>query len=112
MGQGTSSQMLGYTWNSGAADTYNFVSGLTPPQNQWSFVALTISPNEAALYMYNANGRQSAVNAIPHAEGVLDGAWRLGNDALADPARTFNGRMAGVAVFPSTLTVAQSERAL
>ncbi len=107
MGQGTSSQMLGYTWNSGAADTYNFVSGLTPPQNQWSFVALTISPNEAALYMYNANGRQSAVNAIPHAEGVLDGAWRLGNDALADPARTFNGRMAGVAVFPSTLTVAQ-----
>jgi hypothetical protein len=107
MGQGASSQMLGYTWNNNSADTYNFVSNLTPPENQWSLAALTISPSQAVLYLLNANGRLSATNAIPHSEGLLDGAWRIGNDADADPTRSFNGMIDAVAVFPSALSPAQ-----
>ncbi len=107
MGQGTSSQMLGYTWNNNNANTYNFVSGLTPPQGEWSFVGLTISPTAATLYLYTTNSRGSAVNEIAHSEGALDGAWRIGNDAAGDPTRTFNGTISAVAIFPSTLTQAQ-----
>jgi len=107
MGQGDSSQMLGYTWNGNNADTYDFVSGLTPPENQWSFVALTIAPTEAILYLYDTNSRASATNAIPHAQGLLGGLWHIGNDAAADPGRTFNGMIEDVAIFASTLSAGQ-----
>jgi hypothetical protein len=107
MGQGDSSQMLGYTWNDNNADTYDFVSGLTPPENQWSFVALTIAPTEAILYLYDTNSRASATNAIPHSQGLLGGLWHIGNDAADDPGRTFNGMIEDVAIFASTLSAGQ-----
>jgi hypothetical protein len=107
MGQGPSSQMLSYTWNNNSPDTFQFVSNLTPPQNQWSLAALTISPTQAVLYLFNASGRFSATNAIPHSEGLLDGAWRIGSDAQDDPGRTFNGMIDAVAVFTNTLSWAQ-----
>ena len=107
MSQGAGLGMLGYTWNNNNGDTYNFVSGLTPPQNQWSLAAVTIAPDAAILYLLNSSGRSSATNAIPHFNGVMDGAWRIGNDALDDPARSFNGMMNAVAVFTNALSGAQ-----
>ncbi len=104
---GATAGMLGYVWNNNNGDTYDFVSNLTPPDSQWSLVALSIAPTEAVLYLYSTSGRASATNAIPHSNGLLDGAWRLGNDADADPGRTFNGMMDAVAVFPSTLSPSQ-----
>jgi hypothetical protein len=38
---------LGYTWNQNNSDTYSWLSGLVPPLQQWSFVALVISPYNA-----------------------------------------------------------------
>ena len=38
----TTGNQLGYTWNNNSASTYNFLSGLVVPSNQWSFVALVI----------------------------------------------------------------------
>ncbi len=99
--------MLGYVWNNNNADTYSFVSGLVPPQNEWSLVALTIAPNQAVLYLLNASGRQSATNSIPQTEGLLGNAWRIGNDADGDPTRSFNGMINGVAVFTNTLSPVQ-----
>jgi hypothetical protein len=55
---------LAYTWNSNS--TYTFNSNLFPPSNQWSFVALTIAPTQATIYLINTNGVQTAVNAIAH----------------------------------------------
>jgi hypothetical protein len=99
--------MLGYVWNNNNGDTYNYASNLLPPENQWSFAALTISPTQAVFYLCNANGKMSATNPIPHFNGLLDGAWRIGNDADGDPGRSFNGSIAAVAVFPSVLSMAQ-----
>ncbi|HEX4645892.1 MAG TPA: chitobiase/beta-hexosaminidase C-terminal domain-containing protein, partial [Verrucomicrobiae bacterium] len=49
----TTSDQIGYTWNGNSSATYNFQSGLVPPQNEWSFIALVIDPAKAVLYLYN-----------------------------------------------------------
>ena len=46
---------LGYNWNNDAA-TYGYSSGLVPPTNQWSFVAVVVTPTNAILYLYNNAG--------------------------------------------------------
>jgi hypothetical protein len=100
--------MLGYTWNSNSASTYNFVSGLVPPSNTWSFVALTISPTNAVLYLYNTNGQTSATNAIAHTIEGMTGPTYLGGDpqgaSIAAPqGRSFVGTIDEVAIFNRTL---------
>ena len=93
---------LGYTWNSNSAATYNFVSGLVPPSNQWSFVALAISPSDAVLYLYNTNGQFSATNAIAHTVQAMTGSTFIGTDN-GTLNRCFNGAIDEVAVFSRTL---------
>lgn len=102
-----SQQMLAYTWNNNNANTYNFVSGLVIPPDQWSFVAVAISPTGAVLYLGNQNQLRSATNAIAHATGTFGNTWRLGSDAQADPGRTFNGSLDEVAIFNRTLSFAE-----
>ena len=85
-------QMLAYTWNNNT--TWNFVSGLVVPTNQWSFVAMVIEPTQATLHLCNTNGHHSATNAIAHTADVFANNWRIGddgNDPLLPAARTFNG---------------------
>ena len=105
-----SSDMIGYTWGINNAGTYNWASGLIPPTNQWSFVAVTISPTQAVVYVYNTNApnaQHSATNAIPHTAVTTGNNWHIGNDAKADPGRTFNGLIDEVAIFPYSLTPTQ-----
>jgi len=52
----TTSGQLGYTWNQNNSDTWDWFSGLVPPLQQWSFVALVISPDNAIIYLCNTNG--------------------------------------------------------
>ena len=105
---------LGYTWNTNAAATYNFHSGLYPPVGQWSFVALVVQSNQAAIYLYyidSVTGQPdlySAVNAIPHGPQTFTGTTNLiGADASNLAARTFNGDIDEVAVFKSALSSGQ-----
>jgi len=101
---------LGYTWNNNNANTYGFVSGIIPPLNEWSFVALVITPNSGTLYMFNTNGVVSATNAIPHTPDVFGNNWQIGSDnsdLLDDGARNFNGIIDEVAVFTYSMTEAQ-----
>jgi len=104
---GDTAGMLGYVWNDNSGDTYEFQSFLSPPLGQWSFAVLTISPSQAVFYMLNANGRASSTNAIPQFNPLMGNDWRIGNDADGDPGRSFNGNIAAVAVFPSTLDQSQ-----
>ena len=99
--------MIGYVWNNNNPDTYGWASGLIPPTHQWSLVAVTISPTQAVVYLYNTNAQLSATNAIAHTPDVFGNNWHIGNDAAADPGRTFNGLIDEVAIFPYTLTQAQ-----
>ncbi|HWX19002.1 MAG TPA: LamG-like jellyroll fold domain-containing protein [Candidatus Binatia bacterium] len=98
------SNMLAYTWNGNSAATYGFRSQLTIPSGQWSFVALALSPTNAALYLINVGGVQTTNNAINHNNEVWAGVANIGNDPNGLPARTFNGSIDDVAVFKRTLS--------
>lgn len=96
---------LGYTWNNDGG-TYGWNSGLTPPANQWSFVALVVAPTNATIYLYNTNGQSSASVTHTHALSAFSGETRIGNDSYA-ASRTFNGCLCEVAVYNQTLTANQ-----
>jgi hypothetical protein len=109
-GFGYTGGQLGYTWNNNSANTYNFRSGLIPPLNEWSFVALVVEPTQATVYMMNPNGIQSATNVLAHSSDVFGNNWRIGTDDLNnnnDGSRAFTGLIDEVAVFTYALTPAQ-----
>jgi len=99
--------MLAYTWNQNNGNTYNFVSGITIPSDQWSFVAVAISSTNAMLCLINASGVQVTNNPIAHDAETWNGVATIGYDAIggATPfARNFNGTIDDVAIFTSTLS--------
>jgi hypothetical protein len=101
---------LGYTWNNNAAAAYQFNSGIYPPTNQWSFVALVVQPTQAIIYSFNASGIKSATNVLAHTSDVFGNNWQIGRDNSAnanDGTRTFDGLIDEVAVFNYSLTASQ-----
>lgn len=95
---------LGYTWNNDPG-TYSWDSGLVPPQNEWSLVALAVTPTNATIYLANAEGVSAAVHHYPHALQTFSGPVAIGNDPGAtDGSRIFNGQMDEVAVFDHALS--------
>jgi hypothetical protein len=81
------------------------------PQNQWSLVALVVTPSRATLYLCNTNGQLSATNAIAHSAEAFSGNTLIGNDASGGTgSRTFSGVMDEVAVFNYALTPAQVQQ--
>ena len=105
----TTGGQLGYTWNQNSQSTWAWLSGLVPPLQQWSFVALVISPQSAIIYLCNTNGVQSATNAIAHSAEAFNTTMLIGGDAAdgGGGARTFNGIMDEVAVFNTSLSQSQ-----
>lgn len=104
---------LGYNWND-SNGTWGWNSGLYPPLNAWSFVALVIQTNRATIYLYyiDPNTAQpvlrSAVNNVTHSAVTWSGAgprWIGGDPNNAN--RTFSGSIAGAAIYNSALTADQ-----
>ncbi|HWC60191.1 MAG TPA: LamG-like jellyroll fold domain-containing protein, partial [Verrucomicrobiae bacterium] len=101
---------LGYVWNSNSPAAAGFNSGLYPPLNQWSFVALVVQTNQATLYLYYIDPitsqpvLNSAVNPILHSNEMFNVAGTIGTDPVAYTARVFNGYIDDVAVFNSAMT--------
>ena len=94
---------LGYTWNQNS--TWSFDSGLYPPANEWSLVAVVIEPTQATLYLINSSGVQTVVNPVAHDSEAIGTAWHIGDDATGtDGARTFPGSIADVSVNLSALS--------
>lgn len=98
----TSGNQLGYHWN-GAASTYNWLSGVVPPDNQWAFIALTVSSNRADLYMKaGASNWVSAANITNHTADAFDGELRLGHDNTGN--RYYKGWLDDVQIYNRTLS--------
>jgi hypothetical protein len=109
-GSGSSSAgTVGYTWNNDQ-NSWGWNSGLFPPANQWSFVALVIQPSDAVLYLFNTNGVQTATNTYANPNQAFAGSGTIGTDAYSSTARAFNGVMDEVAVFNYCLTSAQVQQ--
>jgi hypothetical protein len=103
-----SQQMLGYTWNNNSSATYNFVSGLVIPNNQWSLVAMVIYPDKAILYLGSTGTLRSATNILAHTSDVFGNNWQIGHDnSGANASRTFNGLIDEVAVFNHSISPAR-----
>ncbi len=103
---------LGYNWNTNSPSTWNFNSGLYPPIGQWSFVALTITPTNATIYLYYTD-HSSVTNLSKVVSGVANtpesfsgGTVSLGGDSFGN-ARTFQGTIDEVAVFNKSLSESQ-----
>ena len=93
---------LDYTWNQNTTSGFN--SYLFPPINQWSFVAMVISPAQTVLYLINSDGFQAATNAVANDAEEFGVAWHLGDDGVfGGGVRTFPGIIDEVAVFTSAL---------
>lgn len=99
------SNELRYTW-SNSGSTYNWNSGLVPPDGQWTFVALVIEPSRATIFMNPGTGLQSATNDIAHAAEEFDGKLCIGQDTQSS-SRSFNGSMDEVAIFNHSLTASE-----
>ncbi len=102
---------LGYNWNNNA-NSYNFHSGLFAPVNTWSFVALTITPTNATLFLcYNSGTTTNvfkAVNKVANNPETFGGGttW-IGGDPNGGTGSLFTGSIDEVAVFGSALADAQ-----
>ena len=97
---------LGYTWNGNNADTYNFESGLNPPLNQWSMVAVVIEPTMATLYMCTGDTVTNSFNLIAHDVEAWGGPATIGNDT-GGSGRVFNGTIDEMAIFEKALSFDQ-----
>lgn len=101
---------LGYNWNN-SSGAYNFHSGLFPPLNTWSFVALTVTPSNAVLYLCYFDGTTTNVfkkiNTKAHSlETFATGTTWLGGDP-ANVNKIFTGSIDEVAVFGSAFSDSQ-----
>ena len=96
---------LQYVWANDAG-TWNFDPGFAPPPNQWSFVAISVSPSNAVLYLDVGTGLKAATNLYSHALVSGAGPIALGGDPIFGH-RCFNGGIAEVAVFNRALTLAE-----
>ena len=100
---------LGYTWNDDDAGTFNWNSGLEVPANQWSFVALSLTPTNATLSIMNANGLAFATHVYAHVPQNLTQAVTMIGDDPADTtgANVFPGTIDDVAVFNQAFSFSQ-----
>ena len=97
---------VGYTWNHTNVSTYGWPSRLYTPPGQWSFVALTISPTQAVLYVGTNGILFSSTNAIAHMNEAWDGPTTIGSDNVTAGSRVFNGKIDEVAVYECALSPA------
>jgi len=113
---------LGYTWNEGPSPAFEFWdSGIMPPLNEWSFVALVIVPSNTTLYVYDTNevatwddGGLPAVNVFPGNNPIfpftnqvmaLVAPETIGNNPTQPGgAYGFNGAISDLAVYSQALT--------
>jgi hypothetical protein len=112
---GSGMHELGYTWNTNSSLTWNHDFNLYPPLNEWSFVALTVTPTNATIYLYYVDTNAAttnlfqAVNTLPHtAEAFSGGIIRIGDDTF-DDYRVFPGYLDEVAIFTHALSQIQIE---
>lgn len=99
---------IGVNWNN---NYWNWNSGLIPPSNTWSFVAMVVTPTAITEYLANANGLESnADTGLTLGSQTFDAPLIIGGDPYDLVNRTFNGKIAQVAVFTSALSQTQVQQ--
>ncbi len=94
---------LCYNWNDNSS-AWNWDSGLTPPDGQWVYAALTISPSQAVMFMYDGKTWSAATNAVANSAAQLYYPLYVGYDNFNNGTRYFNGSIDEVAIYTRTLS--------
>ena len=92
--------LLMYHWNN---LYFGFNSGLSVPDQQWTFVALVVEPTQATLYLNNGSGMQSATNVAEHLAVPLLGSSYVGWDSNSG-TRRFYGMIDEPMIFDRSLS--------
>lgn len=98
-------EWLKYTWN---GSFYNNNTGLVLPTNQWAFVAMTITPTNATVYLQNGTSMSSTNFAGTYPPASLSGNSYVGWDtAGGNSGRRWTGGIDEVMVFNEALSPAE-----
>lgn len=97
---------LRYHWNNQAA-TYNWNSGLIPPEGVWTFVALVVEPDRTTIYMgVPGSPLAFAVNSVSNSMEEFNGALTIGQDS-SQASRCLDGSLDDVAIWRRALSPAE-----
>ena len=103
---------LTYTWNDNSGDTWGFKSDLNVPEDEWTFVAMSLKADGNTLYVGTTGEGgelKSATNEIEHIPQTNDqGPFLFGVDQCCGDGRNFDGLMDDIAIWD----VALSEEAI
>ena len=96
---------LSYIWNDDSAQTWGFISDVEVPEDEWTFVALTINEDQAVLYAGPQGGAlDSSANEMLHFEQGNFTEWRWGEDNCCGGGRNFSGLMDDVSIWNEALS--------
>ena len=96
----SSENTLGYHWNSDP-DSYNFDSGLTPPDGVWCMCVVSVTSTTATIYLCQSSGITTATNTLAHASTTLDTLY-LGYDG--EGIRFMTGNIAQALLYNRALS--------
>ncbi len=97
----TSTNRLAFVWNG-----FVWTTGLTVPDNQWTFVAASVGPDITTIYMATNSTISSSVLGGPFINAAFSSAAYLGYDT-GGATRRFNGTMDDAAMYGRTLGSAE-----
>lgn len=95
---------LGYDWNADPV-AEEWASPITLTDNQWQFVALSVSPDQAVLCAHDGTTFQVGTNVALHSVQGFQGVTHIGRDFFANAG--FNGDIDEVAVFNRSLNLGE-----
>lgn len=99
---------LTYVWNDNSSETYSWESDVAIAEDEWTFVALTITPDEATVYAGIPGGAlDSNVNEIDHFAQENFTEWHFGEDNCCGAERNFMGLMDDISMWNEALSEEQ-----
>ena len=103
----SNTNQIGYhwyeTWSSATSpSTYNWVSGLTPPDDEWCMAVISVSSTAVTAYLCQESGTTSATNSNSHPPATLGGC-DIGRDPYTS-ARSMSGNCAIGQIYNRALT--------
>ena len=101
LGYRSTTNQIGYHWRN-TSSTYNWVSGLIPPDGEWCMVVLSVSSTVATAYLYQESGITSATNTVSHSSTTL-GSLVIGRDPHS-AGRSISGNCAIGQIYNRALT--------
>ena len=104
---------LTYIWNDNSADSWGFTDpDLEIPEDEWAFVALTVSEENAGLHVGTGGTLNSVINDIEHFPQDNFTEWRLGEDDCCGTERNFEGLIDDVSIWDERLSEDQLQSLL